>query len=189
MKIGYARVSTKDQNLEGQLDALGQIGCERIYSEKISSSKADRPELKSALEYMREGDTLVVTKLDRLGRSLKELVTIVEDLHSREMHFQTLDGYQFDTSSAGGKLTFQLFAALAEFERNVISERTKAGLAAAVARGRKGGAPKKINDGNRAQAIALLADPNVSIDQACQTLSITRGTLYNHFPEGKRTKK
>lgn len=85
-------------------------------------------------------------------------------------------------------LLFQLFAALAEFERNVISERTKAGLAAAVARGRKGGAPKKINDGNRSQAIAILSDPNVSIDQACQTLGVTRGTLYNHFPDGKRTR-
>lgn len=188
MKIGYARVSTREQNLEAQIDALTRVGCDKIYSEKISSTKADRAQLSAALEYMREGDTLVVTKLDRLGRSLKELVAIVEDLHAKEMHFQTLDGYQFDTSSAGGKLTFQLFAALAEFERNVIRERTKAGLEAAVARGRKGGAPKKINEGNRAQAIALLADPNVSIDQACQTLGITRGTLYNHFPEGKRTR-
>ena len=155
MKIGYARVSTRDQNLDAQLDALQKVGCDRIFSEKISSGKAARPELTAALDYMREGDTLVVTKLDRLGRSLKELVLIVEDLHDRNMHFKTLDGHQFDTSSAGGKMTFQVFAAMAEFERNIIRERTKAGLEAAVARGRKGGRPSKITDKNRATAKAV----------------------------------
>ncbi len=189
MKIGYARVSTQDQNLESQLDALNKHGCDRIYSEKVSSGRKERPELEAALEYMREGDVLIVMKLDRLGRSLKELVKIVEDLHSKNMHFQTLEGHQFDTSNASGKLTFQIFAALAEFERNIIRERTTAGLKAAAARGRKGGQPPKINDSNRDQAIALLTDPEVSINKVCETLGVTKRTLYNHFPDGKATKR
>ncbi len=187
MLIGYARVSTKDQNLHAQLDGLSDAGCEKVFSDKISSSKAERLQLLAALDYMREGDTLVVMKLDRLGRSLKELVSIVENLHERKMHFKTLDGYQFDTSSAGGKLTFQLFAALAEFERNVIRERTQAGLAAAVVRGQKGGRPSKITDANRYQIRALLADPDTTISQICETMGISRGTLYKHFPMGKRS--
>ena len=131
MNIGYARVSTHDQNPQLQIDALDQAGCERIFTEKASGAKRDRPELKAALDYMREGDTLVVWKLDRLGRDLKHLVTIVQDLTDREIGLRVLTGQgaQIDTTTAAGRLIFGIFAALAEFERELIRERTVAGNA------------------------------------------------------------
>ena len=138
MLIGYARVSTQEQDLALQLDALKAAGCERIYEERASGAQRDRPELKAALGYMREGDTLVVWKLDRLARSLKQLIDTVEDLGARGIGLRSLTE-AIDTTTSGGKLIFHIFAALAEFERAVIRERTLAGLAAARARGRKGG--------------------------------------------------
>ena len=143
MLIGYARVSTEDQNLDLQIDDLKKAGCEKVYQEKVSGSKERRAELEEALSYVRKGDTLVVWKLDRLGRSLRNLINIINKLQENDIQFKTLrEG--FDTSTSGGKLIFHVFGALAEFEREVIQERTKAGLRAARARGRLGGRPKKL---------------------------------------------
>ena len=139
--IGYARVSTNAQDTELQLAALNEAGCEKVFDETASGAKADRPELKSCLAYLREGDTLVVWKLDRLARSLKQLVDIVDDLGNRQISFRCLTR-NIDTTSSTGKLVFGIFATLAEFERDLIKERTVAGLNAARANGRVGGRPK-----------------------------------------------
>ncbi len=143
MHIGYARVSTQDQNTDLQLDALKQAGCEQVFHEKKTGSTLQRTELDACLRALRKGDTLIVWRLDRLGRSLKDLVEIVNGLEEREIGFKSLTE-SIDTTSAGGRLVFHLFGALAEFERNLISDRTKAGLAAARARGRKGGRKPKM---------------------------------------------
>jgi len=140
MLIGYARVSTQDQDLALQLDALAAAGCEKIFTEKVSGTQRERPQLRTALEYMRSGDTLVVWKLDRLARSTKQLIETVEQLEAHEMGFLALTE-SLDTTSAGGKLLFHIFAALAEFERSIIQERTRAGLEAARKRGKVGGRP------------------------------------------------
>lgn len=140
MKIGYARVSTHEQDLALQLDALTKEGCEKIFQEKASGAHRDRPELKAALSYMRKGDTLVVWKIDRLARSLKQLIETIESFQERGIGFKSLQD-PIDTSSPSGKLVFHIFAALAEFERGVIRERTTAGLRAARERGRVGGRP------------------------------------------------
>jgi DNA invertase Pin-like site-specific DNA recombinase len=142
--IGYARVSTVDQSVDLQLDALKEEGCQTVYQEK-ESSKRDRPELAAAMKSLRIGDVLVVWKLDRLARSLKELIDLVNQVNAKGAHFRCLT-QEIDTTTAAGKLTFALFAAIAEFERDLIAERTKAGLAAARARGNNGGRPRKIKD-------------------------------------------
>ena len=144
MRIGYARVSTQDQNAELQTDALRASGCEQIHQEKASGKSRDRPELERCLQTLRTGDTLVVWRLDRLGRSLKDLVEIVQALQDRGIGFQSLTE-SLDTTNAGGRLVFHIFGALAEFERNLIRERTIAGLAAARARGRRGGRREKLS--------------------------------------------
>jgi DNA invertase Pin-like site-specific DNA recombinase len=154
MKIGYARVSTEDQDTRLQLDALKREGCKRIYEEKASGSKVDRPELQKLLDAAREGDVVIVWKLDRLGRSLKDLITIVSGLKEKGIGFRSLTE-TIDTTSSGGRLIFHIFASLAEFERSIISDRTKAGLAAARARGRKGGRKPKLNDGDIARIKTL----------------------------------
>ena len=141
MLIGYARVSTIDQNLALQLDALQKAGCEKIFEDKASGGRVDRPGLQEALEYARERDTVLVWRLDRLGRSLKHLIEMVTQLNERGVGFRSLQE-AIDTTTSGGKLIFQIFGALAEFERNLIQERTQAGLEAARARGRKGGSRK-----------------------------------------------
>ena len=138
MKVGYARVSTHEQNLDLQEDALKEAGCERIYRDRVSGAASDRPGLQNALDYVREGDTLVVWRTDRLGRSLKHLIETVTTLEERGVGFQSVQE-SIDTTTSGGRLVFHIFGALAEFERNLIQERTRAGLAAARARGRKGG--------------------------------------------------
>jgi len=140
MNVGYARVSTRDQKPELQLDALREAGCERIFEEKASGAQRDRPELKAALDYMRGGDTLVVWKLDRLARSMKQFVDTVEGLDKRGIGFRSITE-SIDTVTPGGKLVFHVFGALAEFERSIIRERTEAGLRAARDRGRLGGRP------------------------------------------------
>lgn len=180
MKIGYARVSTDDQNLDLQLDALKKAGCETIYEEKASGKSADRPELDSCLKALRQGDTLVVWRLDRLGRSLPDLVRIIESLHTQGVAFESI-AEKIETGSAAGKLVFHVFAALAEFERNLIRERTLAGLTAARSRGRVGGRRRLLDEKKIAQARALLLG-GTSYPDAAKTLGVSDMTLYRAVP-------
>ncbi len=184
MFIGYARVSTQDQTPQLQLDALKVAGCERSFVEKASGAQRDRPELQAALGYMRPGDTLVVWKLDRLARSLKQLIETVESLENKKMGFRSLTE-NIDTTTPGGRLTFHLFAALAEFERSIIKERTMAGLAAARSRGRKGGRPPSLNAKDLAAAKALLSDPATTVEEVAKRLKVSPATLYRHLPGGR----
>ncbi len=183
MLVGYARVSTTEQSPELQRDALEGAGCKEVFWESGSGAKADRPGLKKALDYMREGDVLVVWKLDRLGRSLKDLIEIVNALQQRGIGFKSLTE-QVDTTTSGGRLVFHIFGALAEFEREVIRERTQAGLAAARARGRRGGRPRVMDEGKVRAAKAMLKDPETSIGEVCQTLGVSRATLYRYVGSG-----
>lgn len=177
MKIGYARVSTKEQEAHLQCDALTEAGCERIFEEKASGAQRDRPELKAALEYIREGDVLVVWKLDRLARSLRQLIETVEDLQARGIGFVSItEG--IDTTSPGGKLVFHVFGALAEFEREMITERTKAGLKAAKARGRKLGRPAALTEDQIKMARSMKASGDHSMMQIARQLGVSRATLY-----------
>jgi DNA invertase Pin-like site-specific DNA recombinase len=184
MLIGYARVSTQDQNPALQLDALKAAGCEKVFVEKASGAQRERPELKAALDYMRVGDTLVVWKLDRLARSLKQLIETVERLDGKDMGFRSLTE-AIDTTTAGGKLTFHIFGALAEFERSIIKERTKAGLEAARARGRTGGRPPALTEKDLAAAKALLTDSAITVDEVAKRLNVAASTLYRHLPGGR----
>jgi DNA invertase Pin-like site-specific DNA recombinase len=178
MDIGYARVSTGEQTLALQLDALAQAGCGKVFTETASGATADRPVLGQALAYLREGDTLVVWRLDRLGRSLPHLIETVAALRERGVGFRSLTE-QVDTTTPGGKLVFHVFGALAEFERDLIRERTHAGLAAARARGRTGGRPPKLADPKRlALARALYEGGQTDIATICRTLGVSRATLY-----------
>jgi DNA invertase Pin-like site-specific DNA recombinase len=179
MLIGYARVSTDDQNLDLQKDALTQAGCVKILEDYQSGAKAVRPGLKSALEYAREGDTMVVWRLDRLSRSLKDLIEMVNQLESRGVGLKSLHE-SLDTSSSSGKLIFHIFGALAEFERNLIRERTQAGLQAARARGRKGGRPKALDAEKRALAVQLYEEKTHSVKQICEMMGISKPTLYKY---------
>lgn len=183
MKIGYARVSTKDQSLNLQKDALKKAGCQKIYSEQISGTKTDRAKLDEMIEHIRSGDIIVVWKLDRLGRSLRDLVNLISKFQELGVGFKSLQD-NIDTTTPTGKLTFHLFAALAEFERDIISERTKAGLASARARGRRGGRPKGLS--KKAQDKARLAESlytekDNSIQEICEYLSISKPTLYRYL--------
>jgi DNA invertase Pin-like site-specific DNA recombinase len=180
MLIGYERVSTDDQNLALQHDALLAAGCDRIFSDKMSGAKADRPGLKQAFDFARSGDTLIVWRLDRLGRSLKDLIALVEELESRKIGFRSLQE-SIDTTTSGGKLIFHLFGALAEFERNLIRERTQAGLQAARARGRKGGRRQKLSPDQIAIGRSLAADPKRSVSSICEHLGISRPTFYRYI--------
>lgn len=182
MNIGYARVSDREQNLDLQVDALLGAGChpERIYTDKLSGGRDDRPGLERALEQVREGDTLVVWKLDRLGRSLSHLIKTITELESRGVAFKSLtEG--IDTTTPGGKLIFHIFGALAEFERGLIRERTRAGLKAARARGRNGGRPKKLDKRKLAIAEVLLRDPDLTVSEVAAQLGIARSTLYTYL--------
>jgi DNA invertase Pin-like site-specific DNA recombinase len=176
-RIGYARVSTEDQTLDLQRDALRQAGCIDIYEEHASGARATRPELAAALRACREGDVLVVWKLDRLGRSMKHLVEIVEDLQQRGIGFQVLTGIEVDTTTPHGRFAFQLFAALAEYERALIKERVVAGLAAARARGRKGGRRPKLSSEQQHLA-ADMARGGIPITTIATTLQCSRHTVY-----------
>lgn len=180
MLIGYTRVSTNDQNLDLQQDALKEVGCERLFTDTASGTKTARPGLTAALKECRAGDTLVIWQLDRLGRSLPHLVETVRDLVARGSGFKSLQE-NIDTTTAGGKLIFHLFASLAEFERDLIRERTNAGLSAARARGRKGGRPKGVMDERKQKAaLALKNDPSHSVTEICQLLGICRNTYYKY---------
>ena len=180
MLIGYERVSTDDQNLALQHDALQAAGCEKIFSDKMSGAKADRPGLQAALEFVRKGDTIVVWRLDRLGRSLKDLMALIEGLEQRAIGFRSLQE-SIDTTSSGGKLIFHLFGALAEFERNLMRERTQAGLQAARARGRKGGRQQKLTPQQIDMGRSLAAEPKRSVSSICEHLGISRPTYYRYI--------
>jgi DNA invertase Pin-like site-specific DNA recombinase len=182
IRIGYARVSTDGQKLERQLDALRAAGCRRIFSEKQSGKDADRPELTACLAFMAPGDTLVVPALDRLGRSLQDLIATVTDLRGRDVGFISL--YEnLDTTTPGGRLVFHVFAALAEFIRELIVSGTREGLAAARARGRVGGRPTVINAELLRSARDLLPNPDASVASIARLLGVSPGTLYNHIPD------
>jgi DNA invertase Pin-like site-specific DNA recombinase len=178
MEIGYARVSTGEQLLDLQQDALTAAGCGKVFTETASGAKAERVVLTETLAYLRPGDTLIVWRLDRLGRSLQHLIETVADLQARGIGFKSLTE-QIDTTTPGGKLVFHVFGALAEFERDLIRERTNAGLAAARARGRTGGRPRKLDDPKKlALARQLYAGGQTDIATICQTLGISRATFY-----------
>lgn len=180
--IGYARVSTLDQNPDLQLDALRSAGCEPIFTDQASGSLAARPGLTRCLEHLRPGDTLVVWKLDRLGRSLKHLVDTVSDLKERGIGFRSLQD-AIDTTTASGRLVFHVFCAIAEFERDLNHDRTRAGLEAARARGRIGGRPKKLNPKKLATARKLKASGEMTMQEIADALSVSRGTLYRYLSE------
>lgn len=183
MKIGYARVSTKDQSLDLQKDALEKEGCSMIFSERISGTLKQRPELHKMMGQLRRGDLVVVWKLDRLGRSLPDLVALVFGFQERGVGFKSIQD-NIDTTTPTGKLSFHLFAALAEFERDIIAERTRAGLAAARARGRKGGRPKGLSKKalDKARlAESLYREKQRSIRQICDHLDISKPTLYRYL--------
>ena len=176
MIIGYARVSTQDQNPELQLDALTSSGCEQIFHEKVTGKFRDRPELAACLRSLRQGDTLLVWKLDRLARSLKDLVNIVDDLNRRGIGFRSLTE-SIDTTSTGGRLVFHIFGALAEFEHSLIRERTIAGLTAARARGRRGGRKPSMSTADIRKAAAMLSDPHITKTEVAKHFGVSRVTL------------
>jgi DNA invertase Pin-like site-specific DNA recombinase len=188
MLIGYARVSTHDQTLNLQQDALTKAGCTKIFTDTISGVKTERKGLDEALNYVRKGDTLVVWRLDRLGRSLPHLITTMTDLEERGIGFKSLTE-NIDTTTSGGKLIFHIFGALAEFERNLIRERTQAGLTAARARGRIGGRPKALTGKQLAIAQSLYDDPKNSITDICRILKISKVTLYRSVKVGKEASR
>lgn len=186
MRIGYARVSTGEQKMDLQIDALEEAGCERIYQEKTSGAAKNRPELEKCLDSLREGDTLAVWRLDRFGRSLKDLVEKMETLEERGVDFVSLtEG--IDTTTAQGKLTFHIFGALAEFERELARERTMAGLRAARERGRVGGRPRALDEEDIPELQALMKDEGISTQQICDRFEISKATLYRYVgPDGER---
>jgi len=187
MKIGYARISTKDQNLNMQLDALQKAGCEKIYEETASGLKSDRPILTGLLSHLREGDVLVVWKLDRLGRSLKNLIEIINLLLEKKVGLQSLSD-PVDTTTSQGRLIFNIFASLAEFERDIIHERTQAGLSSARARGRFGGRPSGLSKRGLSSAYAaetLYLEGKLSVRQIADQLGIGKNTLYSYLRHRK----
>ncbi len=188
MLIGYARVSTQDQTLDLQTDALKRAGCEKIFTDMTSGTKSERPGLQEAMNHLRAGDTLVVWRLDRLGRTLKHLIATIADLSDKGIGFKSLQE-SMDTTTSGGRLIFHIFGSLAEFEREVIKERTIAGLQAARARGRLGGRPKLQSRDPKKIALArqLYEDGHMPVQEICDTLHIGKATLYRYV-EDKTTK-
>src|SRR4051794_15641865 len=181
MLIGYARLSTQDQTLALQQDALNQAGCSKIFTDTASGASVERPGLAQAISHCRECDTLVVWRLDRLGRSLRHLIDTITALHTKGIGFKSITE-AIDTTTSGGKLVFHIFGALAEFERDIIRERTQAGLQAARARGRRGGRPKRQPSSRKiAMARALYTDKTNSVSEICRTLGISRATLYRYL--------
>jgi DNA invertase Pin-like site-specific DNA recombinase len=184
MLIGYARVSTEDQDLTLQIDALTKAGCKRIFEDKASGANSDRPALKKALDFARENDVIIVWRLDRLGRSLKDLLEIVHRLDESKVGLRSLSE-SLDTTTSGGRLIFHVFGAIAEFERSLIRERTLAGLQAAKKRGRIGGRPKSLTKKDIKIAKAMLADPAVTVTDVCETLRTSHATLYRYIKGGR----
>lgn len=180
--IGYARVSTTDQDLSLQMNALQVANCEPIFTDKVSGAKSARPGLDACLKTLRAGDTLVVWRLDRLGRSMQHLVSVVADLKAREVGFRSLRDGAIDTTTASGELIFNIFAALAQFEAELIRERTRAGLAAARARGRKGGRkPVMKSDPKVRMAKKMYEDGSLTAEEICGSLKISRATFYRYL--------
>lgn len=177
MLIGYARVSTTEQNLDLQKDALLKVGCDKIFTDTASGAKTERIGLDEALTHLRKGDTLIVWRLDRLGRSLKHLIETVAKLNEQGIGFKSITE-NIDTQTSGGKLIFHIFGALAEFERNLVRERTMAGLSAARARGRKGGRPVTFTSQKIQIAKDLLNNKSYSISEICKNLQMSRATFY-----------
>jgi DNA invertase Pin-like site-specific DNA recombinase len=191
MKIGYARVSKVDQNLHLQKYALKNAGCEKIFNDKTSGAKTERPGLENAFTHLREGDTLVVWKLDRLGRSIQHLIQAMKTLKEKKIGFKSLQE-NIDTTTSGGKLIFHIFSALAEFERDLIRDRTNAGLTAARARGHLGGRPFLLNS-RQSQRLRKLYDARKNtVAEICKIYGISRPTFYNYLktkkPKGKKRK-
>lgn len=185
MLIGYARVSTQDQNLDLQIDALTKAGCKKVFDDKISGSRAERPGLSNALEMLREDDTLVIWKLDRLGRSVKNLVDLVSELHKRGVQFRSLTD-AIDTGTPSGRFFFHIMASLAEMERELTVERTRAGLAVARQLGRKGGRKRKMTDSKLESAKKLLAN-GIPPKDVAKNLGVSIPTLYRWIPASEQT--
>lgn len=179
MKIGYARISTTDQSLDLQFDALKNAGCDKIFHDIVSGSKSERPGLHEALDYVREGDVLVTWRLDRLGRSLKHLIELINELDKRQIGFESLQE-SINTTTAGGKLVFHIFGAMAEFERSLIQERTKSGLEAARARGRNGGRPLALSHEQIRQLKVMAKEKSISVTEICRTFNISKSTFYKY---------
>ena len=182
MRVGYIRTSKKEQNPQLQRRDLLAAGCQKLFEEQISSRKAHRPELQAALEYVREGDALEVWKLGRFGRSLQELIELVGDLKERGVEFVSLRE-SIDTTTPGGKLVFHVFGAVAEFERDLVLERTVAGLEAARARGRRGGRPRALDESKARLARRLKVEGEHSVEEICSMLGVGRSTLYRYLAE------
>lgn len=185
MNIGYIRVSTHDQNLFLQEDALKGVGCETIFKDVASGAKTERPGLNDALAYLREGDTLVVWKLDRLGRSIQHLIETIKSLNASKIGFKSMRE-EIDTTSSGGKLIFHIFCALAEFERDLIGERTQAGLQAARARGRLGGRPRILDEHQIARMIEIYDEGKNPVSEICKIYDISRQSFYNYLKKRKQ---
>ncbi len=187
MIIGYARCSTADQNLDWQLDALNKEGCERIYQEKVSGTKKDRPELSKMLDALRAGDTVVICELTRLSRSTKDLFDLVERINNIGANIRSLKESWLDTTTTQGRLLFTIFAGVSQFERDLTHERTMEGLAAARARGRKGGRPR-ANGKSISQALALYDTGTIPIKDILETTGISKATLYSYINKRKMDK-
>ena len=185
MLIGYARVSTDDQHLDLQRDALQKAGCERVFEDTASGAKAERVGLATLMAVLRAGDTVVIWRLDRLGRSLKDLIALVEQLDAAGVGLRSVQE-NIDAVSIGGRLVFHVFGALAEFERNLIRERTRAGLTAARARGRQGGRQKRLDPAKRAVALRLYHERQHTVEEICRMMGVGRSTLYNYLTEAER---
>lgn len=180
--VGYARVSTREQSVDSQTDVLDAAGCARVFVDHASGTLARRPALTEALSYLRDGDTLVVTKLDRLGRSVKNLKDIADELERRGVGLRALS-QGIDTTTPGGRLFFHMLAAIAEFERDLIVERTKDGLASARARGRKGGAKPKMSAAKIRQARAMYDQKEHTVQEIAEVLGVSRPTIYRHLTD------
>ena len=176
MKIGYARVSTDEQSDNAQIDALEVAGCERIYRERYSGRSKSRPELERMIDTLRDGDVIVVQRLDRLGRSLKDLIELLDGFKAQKVQFISLNE-NIDTTTAVGELAFHMIGSIAQFERRLISERTKAGLEAARARGRKGGRKEKLSGNDIKKAYAMLLDPDITKAEVARHFNVSRPTL------------
>ncbi|MGP2423772.1 recombinase family protein [Yersinia sp. 2538 StPb PI] len=185
MLIGYARVSTDDQNLDLQRDALTQAKCERIFEDTVSGAFSEREGLTRLIDTLRPGDTVVIWRLDRLGRSLKNLLQLIERLEKIQVGLRSLQE-NIDTTSSGGRLVFHLFGALAEFERNLTRERTRAGLSAARARGRQGGRPAMLNPAKRALTLKLHQERKHTVEEICSMMGISKSTLYNYLSKADK---
>jgi DNA invertase Pin-like site-specific DNA recombinase len=185
MLVGYARVSTQEQNLDLQINALKEAGCQKIFTEKASGAQRDRPELIAAMNYIRPGeDVLVVWKLDRLARSLKQLIETVEKFETQKIGLLSLTE-SINTTTSGGRLIFHIFASLAEFERSIIRERTTAGLRAARENGRIGGRPSVLKGKDIAVARTLLQDPSITVEDVAKRMQVAPSTLYRYFQGGR----